>query len=142
MAAEEGYMSLAVRVPLGRKMRLRSGDDTNFVKSPLSLQELCSRVVGQTHPFELVQQHQPRVPEELQKRIAFWSFPLSERQVLDHASLMMGLPDYEFESRVSMVGYSTKEFSEMLQTGRIYGATAAYLKTCASLVWLTREGFS
>ena len=82
-----------------------------------SLQELCSRVVGQTHPFELVQQHQPRFPDELQRRIAFWSFPLSEKQVLDHASVVMGMTDSDFESQVSTIGYSMK-VSEMVQTGR------------------------
>lgn len=84
-----------------------------MANTPESLQELCSRVVGQTHPFELVQQHHPRVPEEVQKRIAFWSFPLNEKQVLDHASVMMGMTDSEL-GRSS----NTEIVSEMFQTGK------------------------
>ena len=133
MAVEVGtrHLSSTVHIPLSQKIWRMSGDDNKLVRSPQSLQELCSRVVGQTYPFELVQQHQPRVPEDLQKRIAFWSFPLNEKQVLDHASVMMGMTDYEFKSRASMVGHSTKEVSEMLQTGR---RTRLHLQTCVSLV--------
>ena len=81
------------------------------VHEPLSLQELCSRVVGQTNPFELVQQHQPRVPDELQRRIAFWSFPPSEKQVLEHARVLMGVSDRVITSATSC------EVCEMVQTG-------------------------
>ena len=81
------------------------------VQALLALQELCSRVVGQTLPFELVLQHQPRVPEDLQKRIAFWSFPLDEKQVLDYASAMMGASDHDIAS------VSSYDVCEMVQTG-------------------------
>ena len=79
--------------------------------APLSLQELCSRVVGQTLPFELVQQHQRRVPDELQRRIAFWSFPLSEKQVLEHARVVMGVSNRVISSATSC------DVCEMVQTG-------------------------
>lgn len=81
----------------------------SMADTPQCLQELCYRVVGQTHPFELVQQHQPKVPEEVQKRIAYWSFPLNEQQVLDYATTIMGMQDYD-------VTYYP-EVIEMVQTG-------------------------
>lgn len=74
-----------------------------------SLQELCSRVAGQTLPFQRVLQHQPRVPEEVLKRIAFWSFPLNEKQVLDYGK-MMG-------ADIEAVRAEECQVSEMLQTG-------------------------
>ena len=79
-------------------------------KDIASLQELCSRVVGQTLPFELVLQRQPRVPEDLQKRIAFWSFPLDEKQVLEYGE-MMG-------TDIEAVQDEECQVSEMLQTGK------------------------
>jgi hypothetical protein len=36
---------------------------------------LASREVAASIPFELVEHYFPPVPEELQLRIAFWSFP-------------------------------------------------------------------
>ena len=79
-------------------------------KDIASLQELCSRVVGQTLPFEQVLQHQPRVPEDLQKRIIFWSFPLDEKQVLEYGE-MMG-------TDIEAVQDEGCQVSEMLQTGK------------------------
>ena len=48
-----------------------------------SLQELAAREVANSIPFELVEQYQHQsnvehpkpIPEDLQLRIAFWSFP-------------------------------------------------------------------
>ena len=37
--------------------------------------ELAAREVAASIPFELVEHYFPPVPEELQLRIAFWSFP-------------------------------------------------------------------
>ena len=58
------------------------------------MMEICARFIGQTLPFELVQIHPQRVPEELQKRIAYWSFPLEEKRLLEYAQ-MMGISDYQ-----------------------------------------------
>ena len=62
--------------------------------SPLTLLETCARFIGQNLPFELVQLHPQRVPEEVQKRIAYWSFPLEEKRLLECAKTMHGIPEY------------------------------------------------
>lgn len=43
--------------------------------SVLRLTELAARCVAMHIPFEMVEKFQPPVPEELQQRITFWSFP-------------------------------------------------------------------
>ncbi|XP_065226578.1 zinc finger SWIM domain-containing protein 8 homolog [Planococcus citri] len=43
--------------------------------SVLRLSELAARCVAMHIPFEMVEKFQPPVPEELQQRITFWSFP-------------------------------------------------------------------
>jgi len=48
--------------------------------SALSLSELAARQVAAHIPFELVESYFPPVPEELQLRIAFWSFPEQVRK--------------------------------------------------------------
>jgi hypothetical protein len=44
-------------------------------RNVMSLTELAAREVASSIPFELVEHYFPPVPEELQLRIAFWSFP-------------------------------------------------------------------
>lgn len=46
----------------------------------LSLTELAAREVAASLPFELVEAFYPPVPEQLQLRIAFWSFPEQVRE--------------------------------------------------------------
>ena len=66
--------------------------------APQSLLEACARFIGQNLPFELVQLHPQRVPEEVQKRIVYWSFPLKEKRLL------------EFEyAKISMMGDTEPE---------------------------------
>lgn len=47
----------------------------------LSLVELSARVVAFHIPFEVVEHVCPPVPEQLQLRIAFWSFPENEEDI-------------------------------------------------------------
>ena len=59
-------------------------------KRLLPLKELCSQFVGQNFPFGIVQLYPSRVPEDVQRRIAFWSFPTDEKKLLDYAKIMGG----------------------------------------------------
>jgi hypothetical protein len=66
-----------------------SYSNTHTVRTgTLSLLETCARHIGQNFPFEAVQLHSERVPEELQMKIAYWSFPLDEERLLDYAKMM------------------------------------------------------
>lgn len=46
-----------------------------------SLTELAAKCVASHIPFELVEHVYPPVPEQLQLRIAFWSFPDNEEDI-------------------------------------------------------------
>ena len=70
--------------------------------APPTLLETCARFIGQNLPFELVQLHPQRVPEEVQKRIAYWSFPLEEKRLVEIAKTMHGISEYTI-SRVMKV---------------------------------------
>ena len=47
----------------------------------LSLTELSAKAVAHQFPFELVEKYYSPVPEQLQLRIAFWSFPESDDDI-------------------------------------------------------------
>ena len=64
----------------------------------LPLLELAAREVAASIPFELVENYQVQnepvpVPEELQRRIAFWSFPEQEEDIRLYSCLANGSAD-------------------------------------------------
>ena len=79
--------------------------------APQSLFEACARFIGQNFPFELVQLHPQRVPEEVQKRIAYWSFPLKETRLLEHAK-MMGVTEQTMSRVKRSLDLSMKELDK------------------------------
>ncbi|CAH0553047.1 unnamed protein product [Brassicogethes aeneus] len=58
-----------------------------------SLTELAAKCVASHIPFELVEHVYPPVPEQLQLRIAFWSFPDNEEDIRLYSCLANGSAD-------------------------------------------------
>lgn len=83
----------------------------------MSLTELASRVVARNIPFELVERVSPPVPEPLQLRIAFWSFPNNEEDIRLYACLANGSAD-EFQKGEAL--YQYKSVKNLLQIGKGY----------------------
>lgn len=79
-----------------------------------SLTELSSRVVATYIPFEVVQRYQPPVPEQLQLRIAFWSFPDNEEDIRLYSCLANGSAD-EFQKGENF--YRSRTVQNLLQIG-------------------------
>ncbi|CAM4610578.1 unnamed protein product [Lepidochelys kempii] len=67
---------------------------------PETLLDLSAKRVAETWAFEQVEERFSRVPEPVQKRIVFWSFPRSEREICMYSSLGCHPPDGERDSRV------------------------------------------
>lgn len=66
-----------------------------FTDKPVgpSLTELAAKCVASHIPFELVERFYPPVPEQLQLRIAFWSFPDNEEDIRLYSCLANGSAD-------------------------------------------------
>lgn len=58
-----------------------------------TLTELASKCVASHIPFELVERFYPPVPEQLQLRIAYWSFPDNEEDIRLYSCLANGAAD-------------------------------------------------
>ena len=71
--------------------------DERPTKRLLPLKELCCRFVGQNFPFGVVQLYPSRVPEDMQRRIAFWSFPADEKKLLDYVKVMGGATENDIK---------------------------------------------
>lgn len=64
-------------------MRQRVG----AVRSPDSLLDITARIVAESEPFQRIEEQYERIPEPVQRRIIFWSFPRNERDICMYSSL-------------------------------------------------------
>ncbi|XP_033644058.1 zinc finger SWIM domain-containing protein 8-like [Asterias rubens] len=80
----------------------------------IQLVELAAKTVALHFPFEVVERMYPPVPENLQLRIAFWSFPENEEDVRLYSCLANGSPD-EYQKGEHMV--KSKAVKDALQIG-------------------------
>ena len=76
--------------------------------------ELCSKVVAMSVSFETVENTCPNLPEQLQLRIAFWSFPRSDDNIRLYSCLANGSSE-EFSKGEQL--YRGKAVVEPLQIG-------------------------
>ncbi|CRK90648.1 CLUMA_CG004349, isoform A [Clunio marinus] len=89
-------------------------------EDPISLTELAARCVASFIPFELVEHVFPPVPEQLQLRIAFWSFPDNEEDIRLYSCLANSSAD-EFHRGEQL--FKTKCVKDPLQIGFHLSAT-------------------
>lgn len=82
-----------------------------------SLCELTARCVASHIPFELVEHVYPPVPEQLQLRIAFWSFPDNEEDIRLYSCLANSSAD-EFTKGEAL--FKSKAVKDPLQIGTIF----------------------
>ena len=80
-----------------------------------SLVEVCARTVAKSIPFELVERMYPQIPEQMQLRIAFWSFPDGEGDIRVYSCLANGSSE-EFSRGEHLV--KVKAVKDALQIGK------------------------
>ncbi|XP_054908482.1 zinc finger SWIM domain-containing protein 6 [Poeciliopsis prolifica] len=65
------------------------GESTR-TQSPESLLDIAARRVAEKWPFQRVEERFERIPEPVQRRIVYWSFPRSEREICMYSSFNTG----------------------------------------------------
>lgn len=63
------------------------GGITGPLRNPDSLLDITARCVAENIPFQRVEERYDRIPEPVQRRIIFWSFPRNERDICMYSSL-------------------------------------------------------
>lgn len=61
--------------------------------NPESLLDIAARKVAEKWPFQRVEERFERIPEPVQRRIVYWSFPRSEREICMYSSFNTGGED-------------------------------------------------
>ncbi|XP_029372341.1 zinc finger SWIM domain-containing protein 6-like isoform X3 [Echeneis naucrates] len=62
------------------------GGGASGAHSPESLLDIAARKVAEKWPFQRVEERFERIPEPVQRRIVYWSFPRSEREICMYSS--------------------------------------------------------
>ena len=62
-------------------------DGEEAPRQPDSLLDITARMVAESEPFQRVEERYDRIPEPVQRRIIFWSFPRNERDICMYSSL-------------------------------------------------------
>lgn len=56
-------------------------------RTPDSLLDIAARIVAENEPFQRVEEKYDRIPEPVQQKIIFYSFPRDERDIQMYSSL-------------------------------------------------------
>ncbi|XP_061656282.1 zinc finger SWIM domain-containing protein 6 [Phyllopteryx taeniolatus] len=70
--------------------RAGAGAGAPSAESPESLLDIAARRVAEKWPFQRVEERFERIPEPVQRRIVYWSFPRSEREICMYSSFGSG----------------------------------------------------
>jgi hypothetical protein len=63
------------------------GSSSGSGRTPDTLLDICARIVAQQIPFQRIEERYDRIPEPVQRRVIFWSFPRNERDICMYSSL-------------------------------------------------------
>jgi len=100
-------------------------------RNPDSLLDITAKKVAETIPFARIEEKYDRIPEPVQRRIVFWSFPRNERDICMYSSLSRVQNNQEPGSLAFCKGMKLLEsgcVDNVLQVGKwtlfFYGAEA------------------
>jgi len=103
------------------KLRKISQECRRF--QPLSLLDLSAQCVASTIPFQRVEEQMIRVPEPVQLRVVFWSFPRNEKDICMYSSLHTSschtdLKRLPFQKGLQLL--EDERVADVLQVGKLY----------------------
>ncbi|XP_045537429.1 zinc finger SWIM domain-containing protein 4-like [Papilio machaon] len=62
-------------------------------RAPPSLLDITAKIVAAAIPFQRIEERYERIPEPVQRRVVYWSFPRDERDICMYSSLARAPPD-------------------------------------------------
>lgn len=98
VSVSESASSMAVTVTrrsccVARSSTAAAGAGGSAARStPDTLLDVTARIVAENIPFQRIEERYDRIPEPVQRRIIFWSFPRNERDICMYSSLSRVTP--------------------------------------------------
>lgn len=62
-------------------------------RAPATLLDITAKIVAANIPFQRIEERYERIPEPVQRRVVYWSFPRDERDICMYSSLARAPPD-------------------------------------------------
>ncbi|XP_063830949.1 zinc finger SWIM domain-containing protein 5-like [Ostrinia nubilalis] len=62
-------------------------------RAPPTLLDITAKIVAASIPFQRIEERYERIPEPVQRRVVYWSFPRDERDICMYSSLARAPPD-------------------------------------------------
>lgn len=90
---------------------------------PLTLLDISAQCVASNIPFQQVEENISRIPEPVQLRIAYWSFPRNERDICMYSSLHAAVTHNDVRRLPFQRGLSlleTNNVRDVLQVGKYF----------------------
>ncbi|KAE8739955.1 hypothetical protein FOCC_FOCC014527 [Frankliniella occidentalis] len=70
-----------------RKRTMLLNEYKEFTPLPDTLLDITAKIVAENIPFQRIEERYARIPEPVQRRVIFWSFPRDERDICMYSSL-------------------------------------------------------
>lgn len=83
----------------------------------LKLMELAAKVVALHYPFQSIEERYERIPEPVQRRIIYWSFPQNEDDICMYSSLNFG-EDKKYPFKTGLHLLEANCVNNVLQVGK------------------------
>lgn len=102
-------------------------------RAPPTLLDITAKIVAAAIPFQRIEERYERIPEPVQRRVVYWSFPRDERDICMYSSLARAPPD-DHRNIAFCRGLKLLEagcVENVLQVGECFRACACLL-ICAS----------
>lgn len=74
------------------RVGLQSVPASQLPRLPDTLLDISARLVAEIVPFQRIEERYDRIPEPVQRRIIYWSFPRDERDICMYSSLSKASP--------------------------------------------------
>ena len=104
----------------------------------LKLMELAAKVVALHYPFQAIEERYERIPEPVQRRIIYWSFPQNEDDICMYSSLNFG-EDKKYPFKTGLHLLEANCVNNVLQVGkwvrRGAGCLSSSLRTSTVFQW-------
>ena len=126
MAAAKRHCRLSHTVIQTEQGLKRNGrNKPTKIYNPETLLDISAKVVAENIPFQRVEERIDRIPEPVQTRIVFWSFPRDERDICMYSSLQNFIKDTSSETQklpfqLGLQLLENKAVDNVLQIGKGY----------------------
>lgn len=103
-------------------------------RAPPTLLDITAKIVAAAIPFQRIEERYERIPEPVQRRVVYWSFPRDERDICMYSSLARAPPD-DHRNIAFCRGLKLLEagcVENVLQVGECRRRACACLLICAS----------